>query len=443
MRIFSLLFIAVLFSLNATAQKVAVSLPAMNVVYIGLDNEVRIAVEGEKNANIIKELSGGELIEKDGKTYIRVKNREEIKLRIGIKKRKKIKWVDSMVFRVRKILSPMPQLGTLQDGSLETIGAIRANASRIFMSLGEGFAVEGLKCTVQSFRIAVADSTGLESVRVKGSILNSNALKLINNLTGGALIYIDSIFYCTLRGKDTLEPTQLSYHTLIIKARIPWNLSPFATTEERDAYIPPRPEYIITGGFFGSERKFKYIHGISDISYYADLVGLVKQGQWKYSSGINNPRVYKEEYYDSGRLLKYTLYDSTGFKTVNLTIPIDADSVYYKELYSNGNVKREGWVIANRNDYQYVGERSTDQMSGNEFDNYYYKFRFIPVGNWKEYYESGRIKLEASFKAVENYKYTTTYTLETILYEGFSVFVSGKRIVYNEDGSIKETFNYD
>ncbi|HYG15995.1 MAG TPA: hypothetical protein VEC12_09600 [Bacteroidia bacterium] len=443
MRVFHLLFIAVLFSLNAPAQKVAVGLPAMNVVYIGLDNEVRIAVEGEKSENIIKELSDGEIIEKEGKIYIRVTKRGEIKLRIGVKKRKKIKWVDSMVLRARDIPVAYPSLMTLYDGDVQSIGAIKANASRIFMPLGQGFAVEGLRGYVQSFRITVVDSTGYGTVQVKGHHLNSNALKLINNLTGGAVIYIDDIYYCILKNKDTVVPIKLSEYTLTIKARVPNTLSLVATEEERAAYIPPRPAYTITGSFYGTKKQMQYTYGFSDIGAFSHLTGLLKHGEWKYYSGLINPRTYREEYYDSSRLLKYTLYDSSGFKTIDLTISADADSVYYKELYPNGKTMREGWVVVNNSNYNFGGENTGDQISGNEYVKYYYRLKFVPVGRWKEYYESGQVKLEASFKAVENYKFTTTYTLETITYEGFTVFVSGKWTVYNEDGSIKETFNYD
>jgi len=443
MRVLHLPFIAVLFSLNAPAQKVAVGLPAMNVVYIGLDNEVRIAVEGEKNASLIKELSDGELIEKDGKTYIRVTKRGEIKLRIGVKKRKKIKWVDSMVLRARKIPAAIPQLGTLQNGAIETIGTIKANGSRVYMSLGEGFVFENLRGHIQGFSLTVADSTGFESLKIKGPILDAKAFKLINNLTGGGILYIDSIYYCLTKNNDTVVPIKLSPYHLVITARIPWLLPIWATKEERDAYVPPTPSFKITGGFYGTKTQMEYIYGFSDIGAFNHLTGLLKHGEWNYSSGLINPKIYREEHYDSGRLLQYTIYDSFGFKTLSLNIPSNEDSVYYKELYSNGNIKREGWVIVNQQDYRYIGKPSFYRENVNEYEAYFDHLKFIPAGNWKEYYESGKLKLNALFKTVENYKWTNYYTNETYTYEGLSVMISGKWTVYNENGSIKETFNYD
>ncbi|HYG14195.1 MAG TPA: hypothetical protein VEC12_00475, partial [Bacteroidia bacterium] len=138
------------------AQQVAVGLPAMNVLYIGMDNEVKIAVAGYKTKKLVKEFTGGDIIEKKDKLYLRVYNRGEAILRVGIKKKKETLWLDSMVFRIHKIVLPEPQLGTLQNGSVESVATIRANATRVYVGLGSMDI--NPRFTAEKFTITLVDS---------------------------------------------------------------------------------------------------------------------------------------------------------------------------------------------------------------------------------------------------------------------------------------------
>jgi len=164
-------------------------------------------------------------------------------------------------------------------------------------------------------------------------------------------------------------------------------------------------------------------------------MGRKRHGRWVYKTGICIPTIYQEEWYDSGTLTRYKRYDSTGY--VSLEIPENKGWVNYRELYADSTLKREGWIIANRPDYRYTFNRTGDYCGPEHlhlFQDFFKTFRFVPAGEWKEYYPSGLIRYTGSFSVDYNtHGNSDTYS---------EIKPSGKWLEYDEYGNIKSEYDF-
>ncbi|RZK09901.1 MAG: hypothetical protein EOO46_12420 [Flavobacterium sp.] len=91
MRIIILLLFLSL-SIRVSAQRTVVGLPKMNMLYVGLENPIEVAVDGVKAKDIVVEMKGGELKGENGK-YVFVPDFKQTSstLKIGIKKKNEVK----------------------------------------------------------------------------------------------------------------------------------------------------------------------------------------------------------------------------------------------------------------------------------------------------------------------------------------------------------------
>lgn len=405
------------------AQQVSVALPAMNVVYIGLHNPVNIAVEGYKNSEVVTMTEGIELVFKGGKHYLLAKERGEATLIIGVKEKKDTVWLETATFRVRNIPKPKPLMGTLEDGDEQSVGTIRANAVGIYMSLGEGFAPEGVVGRVVSYTFSVVDSLGYFSIPVSGGSLPAIAKGSIRHLNPGAKIMVTNIRYVIYGNGDTLWPETLSSKIVQISTRNS------ATSS-----------YMVMGGFSDTSAEFKYHSTFTNKHYLPQFLGKTKHGRWVYSSGWHNPKVYLEEYYDTGRITRYIVYDSAGNILIDASKKPNVDTMYIRELYPDGNLHREGWVATDQANYYFGGEIPYNEyhgsMADNSFREYFETMKFIPLGTWKEYYPNGKLQLKATFGKYEH-KF-----IDGSPRVNYMILMDGVWEVFNNKGELLKKFPY-
>jgi gliding motility-associated protein GldM len=186
-----------------------ISADAMNVLYIGLDNPISISVPGFAPERVSATMSNGSLVKKSANSYIaKVNARGEATINVSVKMDDgSTKSMGSAGFRVRKIPMPVAQLGTLQNGATETVGTIKANASRIYGSLGEGFAFEGVKYSVTSYVFVLVPKRGeMKSVPGNGAILSPAITGMIAGLKSGDRILVDNIKATGPDGSRNLAP---------------------------------------------------------------------------------------------------------------------------------------------------------------------------------------------------------------------------------------------
>jgi gliding motility-associated protein GldM len=173
-----------------------ISADAMNVMYIGLENPVSISVPGFPPSSVIATMSNGSLSKKSSTSYIaKVSKRGEAIIRVSVKMDDgTTKSMGQAKFRVRNIPKPIAQLGTLQNGEIQSVGTIRANANRIYGSLGEGFAFEGIRYTVIDYVFLFVPRRGEpRTIRGRGQNLDGGMKSLIQRMRSGDRILLDQI----------------------------------------------------------------------------------------------------------------------------------------------------------------------------------------------------------------------------------------------------------
>lgn len=184
----------------------SISADKMNVLYIGLDNPITIAIPG-KNPNDVKaSISGaGSLLNKGGGKYIaKVTQRGDIKILVTVTENGKTKSYQAP-FRVRSIPKPEAKLGTLESGTHST-GLIGAQQG-VYGTLGEGFAYEGVKYSILSYLIVYAPKRGdAIPIQGQGTALPAQAKSIMSRMKSGDRIIIDNIQATGPDGKRSLMP---------------------------------------------------------------------------------------------------------------------------------------------------------------------------------------------------------------------------------------------
>lgn len=173
-----------------------ISADAMNVMYIGLENPVSISVPGFPPSSVTATMSNGSLRKKSSTSYVaKVNKRGEAIIRVSVKMDDgTTKSMGQAKFRVRNIPKPVAQLGTLQNGEVQSVGTIRANASRIYGSLGEGFAFEGIKYSVMDYVFLFVPRRGEpKTMRGRGANLDGAMKGLVARMRSGDRILLDQI----------------------------------------------------------------------------------------------------------------------------------------------------------------------------------------------------------------------------------------------------------
>lgn len=108
--IISILVLAGLVPSLANSQTVAVELEKMNILYVGVENPIRIAVENFPCDQIVVKSTYGTIMQTHDKCHYLYKTDScalgrEIIL-VGIKLKEKIKWLDTLEYRVRRAPNP-------------------------------------------------------------------------------------------------------------------------------------------------------------------------------------------------------------------------------------------------------------------------------------------------------------------------------------------------
>jgi len=184
----------------------SISADKMNVLYIGLDNPITIAIPG-KNPNDVKaSLSGaGSLANRGGGKYIaKVSKRGDVKIVVTVTEDGKSKTYQAP-FRVRSIPKPEARLGTLESGT-HSSGAVKAQPG-VYGTLGEGFAYEGVKYRINSYLFVYSPRRGdAVIVQGQGTALPPQAKSIVSRARSGDRIIIDNIQASGPDGKRNLSP---------------------------------------------------------------------------------------------------------------------------------------------------------------------------------------------------------------------------------------------
>ncbi len=173
-------------------ENVAIEVVKMNVLYVGVDNPLRIAAAGVPANELVVELIGaGSISGSDGNYLVRVSQPGEIKVRVSRKVDGEIKFVVDQKYRVKRIPDPTPKLDGKYRSSSITPEAMQQ--SKGIVMLLENFDFDAV-CEVVGFE---ATYLPMEedpiSIYNRGGEWNAGVLDWVKKAKEGDTYFFDNI----------------------------------------------------------------------------------------------------------------------------------------------------------------------------------------------------------------------------------------------------------
>lgn len=193
--------------------RASIAATQMNMLYIGVDNPMTIAVPGVAPDKIFPSISGGSGSIQRGREGWVIKVNQPgnatvsvtAELSDGTKQS-----VGSMPFRVRRLPKPEAKWGTIENDGLPKPKAVVATQSRIYASMGESFAFEGVKFNVTRYQFIYQPKRGdARAQRVSGNNISPDIQGVIRSGKTGDRIIVDNIRATGPGGERPLNPIMI------------------------------------------------------------------------------------------------------------------------------------------------------------------------------------------------------------------------------------------
>ena len=195
-----------------TEDLVVVATPAMNILYIGIDNIIEIGISGEKSENIKAESAGAKVTKISGaKWSVRVNAPGSVIIQVYLKKNGKEILYASKDFRVKSVPSPIAMIAGKKDGEIEK--AVLLKIPYVSAVVEDFLLISGIKFAITSFSFGYFDGKTINFSKAVGANFSAETIEIINKLNSGDNIYIEDI---KAIGPDATE-RYLSSLTLTIK----------------------------------------------------------------------------------------------------------------------------------------------------------------------------------------------------------------------------------
>jgi len=189
---------------------VSVSADKMNILYIGIDNPITVAVEGAYSEDLTVQCEDGEVINLGGGHYnVRVRkpgNKKITVLAKGVT-------TQEVVYRVKRIPDPIAKIGWISGGRT-SITELKRNG-KIRADLGNWVIEE--KCKIQGFEFTWQsqdkdnDPIGIVN---KGDQFNEDVLEVLEKVQSADVIYFDRI-----KARCPGDPAGRMINSMVFKIR--------------------------------------------------------------------------------------------------------------------------------------------------------------------------------------------------------------------------------
>jgi hypothetical protein len=199
------LFYVLLFTLSKSlcAQSAVVSLDFHQILYVGLDNPISIAVEGVKSQDLIVNITGkGNYIQKttDGKYIVKVVQQKDTNtcfINISVQTKGKAKLISSKSYKIRFVPKGEVKFGSLINNGFYTKEEILNQKELVYKN--DAIIQDILNYKIVQYQFLHIPKRGFfELVTCSGSQINETVRNMIKHSMVGDLIVIDriKIFLC-------------------------------------------------------------------------------------------------------------------------------------------------------------------------------------------------------------------------------------------------------
>ncbi len=193
--------------------RASIAATEMNMLYIGVDNPMTIAVPGVAPNKIFPSISGGSgsigrggggwvvKVKSTGKAVVSV----TAELSDGTKKS-----VGQMEFRVRNLPKPEAKWGSIPNDGLPKPRNVVGIQSRLYASMGEAFAFESVKFNVTRYQFIYQPRRGdAKAMRMTGNAIPPSIQGTIRAGKAGDRIIVDQIRATGPGGERALSPIMI------------------------------------------------------------------------------------------------------------------------------------------------------------------------------------------------------------------------------------------
>ena len=187
--------------INAQADEnpvISVSLEKLNILYIGIDNPVSIAVSGISKNDIKANINNGQISGKDGKYIVNPKN--EGKAVISIFKNNNSnepEKIGSFEYRVYSIPYPEAQVGGLKNGIIRKSELIKQDSISIYL---KDFLFD-LHFKITEFEVSTIHEGRLKEMISNGNKFTEEQKVVFNNVILNQKVFIKKIQCIDTSGK--------------------------------------------------------------------------------------------------------------------------------------------------------------------------------------------------------------------------------------------------
>ena len=177
---------------QVAAKAVVVSPTKMNVLYIGVDNPMKISVPGVGQNDITASLQGSGTLKKnpDGTYTANVTGVGKCQVAVSAKIENKVQPMGSEEFRIKRIPDPIPSLGGKLFGGNTQPGSLKANTGVVALLKDFDF---DARFNVVSFEMVFSSKGEIFKAETQGPLFNANMKAFLDRAKPKDIIFIDEI----------------------------------------------------------------------------------------------------------------------------------------------------------------------------------------------------------------------------------------------------------
>ena len=174
------------------AKSIVVSPTKMNVLYIGVDNPMKISCAGVQSQDVLASFEGdGQLTKNpDGSFTAKVKTPGKTKINVSAKVDGKVQPMGSEEFRIKRIPDPVPTVGGVLRGGAESAGKLKVQTGLVPKL--ENFDFEA-RFNVVSFTVGYQKGPDYFEEKIQGPLFNDKVKSILNGLKPKQIIIFDEI----------------------------------------------------------------------------------------------------------------------------------------------------------------------------------------------------------------------------------------------------------
>lgn len=179
-------------SYQVAARSVVVSPTKMNVLYIGVENPMKISVPGVPSNDVNASVEGAGTLKKnpDGSYTATVTQVGKVNVSVSAKIDGKVQAMGKEEFRVKRIPDPIPSLGGKLFGGNTQPGTIKAQSGLVALLKDFDF---DAKFSVVSFQMVFSSKGEIFKAETQGPLFNANMKAFLDRAKPKDIIFIDEI----------------------------------------------------------------------------------------------------------------------------------------------------------------------------------------------------------------------------------------------------------